>query len=129
LLSAELFAEATAASRHALEIARVEGDRKWILVAQLNVAIASYFLGELEQAAESATEARELAEALHDRSMSATAMLVGGALAAGAGDHTKASQDLEEAEAILRELGISLDPVEERLRQELHDCLRGTIGR
>jgi non-specific serine/threonine protein kinase len=122
-LSAGLFAEAAAESQHALEIARSQGNRKWMGAAQANVATASYFLGDFEMAAAAAREARELADALHDRYGVATTTLVVGAVAAHAGDRDQASRDLEEAEAILRELGASLEPAEERLRQELHELL------
>lgn len=122
-LAAGAYADAAEESRRALEFVRVSGNRIGMAVAQLNLALASYFLGDLETIAASTREARELAEAVHDRSSVAITMLLEGALAARGGDRDRAARELAGAEEILRELDISLEAAEERLRQELRGLL------
>jgi tetratricopeptide (TPR) repeat protein len=125
-LEAGDYAEAVAESVRSLELLQPFGGPTpgGVITIRLNIAIASYFLGDFDAAAASLEEARKMAEALTDEGAIATSRIVEGVLAARGGDLARAALELSEAEELLSAVGVSvLEPAEERLRQELRVLL------
>lgn len=127
-LASGAFGDAAAESARALELLRAVGNRVGIVVSACNLAIAAYYLGDLDTCRRSADEALELAQLTNDRAGMAMVKLVRAALAAHAGDRGEAASELAESEGILKGLALPFEPAEERLRRELHALLGQSAG-
>jgi eukaryotic-like serine/threonine-protein kinase len=98
-------ARAISNDREAAELARQQGDRRTLAIAQAHIASAFYLHGELASAKKSVDEALDITDQTKDKPHAARTMANWGEILIAEGDLPQARKNLEQALQIRTEIG------------------------